>query len=152
MHSSIQIFIASILLLQAVDNASSFSCGQVTSIQQRANQSSTRLLAKKPSNISGVGGMFGTPKKLAKSGTVKAPAKKTITKPTSKSTPTKAAAEAAPKAAKGTAKSVFSRPALASDTPWSSILVAFLNPLRNPNSLFLYLLIIVSVLGKLNEK
>mmetsp|Transcript_18241 Transcript_18241/g.32145 ORF Transcript_18241/g.32145 Transcript_18241/m.32145 type:complete len:178 (+) Transcript_18241:83-616(+) len=34
---------------------------------------------------------------------------------------------------------------------WGKILLAFLTPWRNPNSLFLYLLIIVSVLGKLNE-
>ena len=51
----------------------------------------------------------------------------------------------------GTSKSVFDRPKLSNETPWASILVAFLNPLRNPNSLFLYLLVIVSVLGKLNE-
>ena len=48
-------------------------------------------------------------------------------------------------------KSVFDRPKLSNDTKWSTILVAFLNPLRNPNSLFLYLLVIVSVLGKFNE-
>lgn len=36
-------------------------------------------------------------------------------------------------------------------TPWSTILVSFLIPWRNPNSIFLYLLLVVSVLGKLNE-
>ena len=34
---------------------------------------------------------------------------------------------------------------------WSKIILAFLIPWRNPNSLFLYMLLIVSVLGKLNE-
>jgi len=34
---------------------------------------------------------------------------------------------------------------------WSKVILAFLTPWRNPNSLFLYLLIIVSVLGKVNE-
>lgn len=40
---------------------------------------------------------------------------------------------------------------ITSSTPWSKIFLAFLNPLRNPNSLFLYLLLIVTVLGKINE-
>jgi len=40
---------------------------------------------------------------------------------------------------------------MSEETPWSSILVSFLIPWRNPNSIFLYLLIIVSVLGKMNE-
>mmetsp|Transcript_5699 Transcript_5699/g.14236 ORF Transcript_5699/g.14236 Transcript_5699/m.14236 type:complete len:187 (+) Transcript_5699:110-670(+) len=35
-------------------------------------------------------------------------------------------------------------------TSWSSIILAFLTPWRNPNSIFLYLLIIVNVLGTLN--
>ena len=35
--------------------------------------------------------------------------------------------------------------------PWSRILVSFLIPWRNPNSIFLYMLLAVSVLGKLNE-
>ena len=35
--------------------------------------------------------------------------------------------------------------------PISTLLLAFLNPLRNPNSLFLYMIIIVTVLGKMNE-
>jgi hypothetical protein len=36
-------------------------------------------------------------------------------------------------------------------TPWSTILLSFLIPWRNPNSIFLYMLLAVSVLGKLNE-
>lgn len=38
-----------------------------------------------------------------------------------------------------------------SKIPWSKVILAFLIPWRNPNSLFLYMLLIVSVLGKLNE-
>mmetsp|Transcript_26753 Transcript_26753/g.57560 ORF Transcript_26753/g.57560 Transcript_26753/m.57560 type:complete len:117 (-) Transcript_26753:109-459(-) len=34
---------------------------------------------------------------------------------------------------------------------WGKVILAFLTPWRNPNSIFLYLLIIVSVLGKVNE-
>lgn len=37
-------------------------------------------------------------------------------------------------------------------TPWSSIILAFLTPWRNPNSLFLYMIIAVSVLGEINKK
>ena len=36
-------------------------------------------------------------------------------------------------------------------TPWSTIFLSFLIPWRNPNSIFLYMLLAVSVLGKLNE-
>lgn len=36
-------------------------------------------------------------------------------------------------------------------TPWSRIFLSFLIPWRNPNSIFLYMLLAVSVLGKLNE-
>lgn len=39
-----------------------------------------------------------------------------------------------------------------SKIPWSKVILAFLIPWRNPNSLFLYMLLIVSVLGKLNEQ
>lgn len=35
-------------------------------------------------------------------------------------------------------------------TPWSTIILAFLTPWRNPNSIFLYLFLIVQVLGTLN--
>ena len=41
---------------------------------------------------------------------------------------------------------------MSEETPWSTILLSFLIPWRNPNSIFLYLLIIVSVLGKMNEQ
>lgn len=41
---------------------------------------------------------------------------------------------------------------LSEDTDLSKILVSLLIPWRNPNSIFLYLLIIVSVLGKINEQ
>ena len=41
---------------------------------------------------------------------------------------------------------------MSEETSWSTILLAFLTPWRNPNSIFLYLLIIVSVLGKMNEQ
>jgi hypothetical protein len=37
------------------------------------------------------------------------------------------------------------------DIDWGKIALAFLTPWRNPNSIFLYLLIIVSILGKANE-
>lgn len=36
-------------------------------------------------------------------------------------------------------------------TPWLTILLSFLIPWRNPNSIFLYMLLTVSVLGNLNE-
>ncbi|KAL3810840.1 hypothetical protein ACHAXA_007495 [Cyclostephanos tholiformis] len=36
-------------------------------------------------------------------------------------------------------------------TPWSTILLSFLIPWRNPNSIFLYMLLAVSILGKMNE-
>lgn len=41
---------------------------------------------------------------------------------------------------------------MSEETPIGTILISFLIPWRNPNSIFLYMLIIVSVLGKLNEQ
>ena len=38
------------------------------------------------------------------------------------------------------------------DIDWGKIIVAFLTPWRNPNSIFLYLLIIVSLLGEANKQ
>ena len=52
------------------------------------------------------------------------------------------------KAAKTTSNDEESDP---TKIPWSRILVSFLIPWRNPNSIFLYMLLAVSVLGKLNE-
>jgi len=52
------------------------------------------------------------------------------------------------KSAKSTSNDEESDPAT---IPWSRILVSFLIPWRNPNSIFLYMLLAVSVLGKLNE-
>ena len=37
------------------------------------------------------------------------------------------------------------------ETPWSTILVSFLIPWRNPNSIFLYMLLVISILGKMKE-
>jgi hypothetical protein len=111
----------------------------------KVQANSLELYAKKPT-MSGVGGLPGFKSNSKKPVTSKAaPTTKSITKASAKQSST-----TKPKK-NGTSKSVFEQPKLSTDTPWSSILVAFLNPLRNPNSLFLYLLIIVSVLGKLNE-
>ena len=41
---------------------------------------------------------------------------------------------------------------MSEETPIGTILLSFLIPWRNPNSIFLYMLIIVSVLGKMNEQ
>jgi hypothetical protein len=41
---------------------------------------------------------------------------------------------------------------MSEETPIGTILISFLIPWRNPNSIFLYMLIIVSVLGKMNEQ
>jgi len=38
-----------------------------------------------------------------------------------------------------------------SNIDWGKLIVAFLTPWRNPNSILLYLFIIVSILGKANE-
>lgn len=35
--------------------------------------------------------------------------------------------------------------------PLSQLIGAFMNPMRNPNSIFVYMIIIINVLGKLNE-
>ena len=37
------------------------------------------------------------------------------------------------------------------DIDWPTIIAGFLTPWRNPNSIFLYMLIILTVLGKYNE-
>lgn len=50
-----------------------------------------------------------------------------------------------------TTKSISDYKPAKADIDWSKIILAFLTPWRNPNSIFLYLLIIVSVLGKMNE-
>ncbi|KAL7478452.1 hypothetical protein ACHAW6_004219 [Cyclotella cf. meneghiniana] len=146
--------LASILLSQAIgsDHASVSAFG-LSRIPSRASHRRTvnvrhqshRMYVKKTSKISGIGGIGGPKPTAIRSGSS---GKTNTSKNSSKSTK-KTSANTNP--AKVTTKSVVSRPALSSDTPWSSILVAFLNPLRNPNSLFLYLLLIVSVLGKLNE-
>lgn len=73
-------------------------------------------------NISGIGGLNKASKSTA-------PKKNNITKGISKST-------------KSTG---------ADATDWSKIFVAFLTPWRNPNSILLYLFIIVYVLGKIGE-
>ncbi|KAL3802982.1 hypothetical protein HJC23_011605 [Cyclotella cryptica] len=148
--------IASILLLQAigrdVGSVSAFGLSRTstTASHKRTATSrriSHRMYVKKQSKISGIGGIGGPKPIASRNGSVGGDKKNTSKRTSKISKKTSASA----KPAKGTAKSVFSRPALSSDTPWSTILVAFLNPLRNPNSLFLYLLLIVSVLGKLNE-
>ena len=36
------------------------------------------------------------------------------------------------------------------DLDWGKIIVAFLTPWRNPNSIFLYMLIILNILGNMN--
>jgi hypothetical protein len=135
--ASIRILIKSILLFLFLGSGSvsAFNLGSVRAAASPAIRS-VPLYAKKPTKMSGIGGMPGPKPTIGKSKPTKvANAKTSNTKPTKN----------------GTAKSVFDRPKISSETPWSSILVAFLNPLRNPNSLFLYLLLIVSVLGKLNE-
>lgn len=120
--------------------------------------SNTQLHAVNKKPISGIGGMGG-PTKIEKYcanyGGSKSPVK------TQQKAKTVAAAK--PKvvnkkqtiiissSSSNTPKGVFNQPALSNETPWGKILVAFLNPVRNPNSIFLYLLIIVSVLGKINE-
>ena len=87
------------------------------------------LYAKKGgqfNNISGIGGLNKASKSTA-------PKKNNITKGISKST-------------KSTGADTSSEP-----TDWSKIFVAFLTPWRNPNSILLYLFIIVYVLGKIGE-
>ena len=74
------------------------------------------------------------------------------------SKPTTAAKKSAPPTKKSNTPAKKTQPTgsvfnvkMSQETPWSSILLSFLIPWRNPNSIFLYLLIIVSVLGKMNE-
>lgn len=78
----------------------------------------------------------------------------------------KITATATPKSKKNSTKKIISKPAKSKNTskpiksnnegseptktPWSSIILAFLTPWRNPNSIFLYLFLIVEVLGTLN--
>lgn len=120
----------------------------------------TQLYAVNKKPISGIGGMGG-PTKIEKYcanyGGSKSPVK------TQQKAKTVAAAKpkvvnkkqtinsSSSSSSSNTPKGVFNQPALSNETPWGKILVAFLNPVRNPNSIFLYLLIIVSVLGKINE-
>eukprot|EP00986_Skeletonema_menzelii_P008066 scaffold3306_cov151-Skeletonema_menzelii.AAC.7 len=74
------------------------------------------------------------------------------------SKPTTAAKKSAPPTKKSNTPAKKKQPTgsvfnvkMSEETPWSSILLSFLIPWRNPNSIFLYLLIIVFVLGKMNE-
>ena len=73
-----------------------------------------------------------------------------ISKPaaTKKPAPKKSVVKSPPK------KSAESTSRRAPDTEadWGSIILLFLTPWRNPNSIFLYMLVIVSVLGKMNEQ
>ena len=108
-----------------------FSYGHLSTMPRDLH--SLPLHAKKPTRMSGIGGLSGSNASSNKKSPKKVPSAKSSS------------------AKNGTFESVFERPKMSNDTPLGSILLAFLNPLRNPNSLFLYLLVIVSVLGKINE-
>ena len=82
----------------------------------------------------GVGGIKNVQKKSNTKGTTK----KVITKNTTK------------KVTKSTNKTKIGSPPKA-DIDWPTIIAGFLTPWRNPNSIFLYMLIILTVLGKYNE-
>ena len=88
------------------------------------------------SNISGIGGLnignksFKTKRSSIETNT------KMISKPNTK---------------KVVASKLTNEKSATTKISWSNIILAFLIPWRNPNSLFLYMFIIVSVLGKLNE-
>lgn len=122
--------------------------------------SNTQLHAVNKKPISGIGGMGG-PTKIEKYcanyGGSKSPVKiqqktKTVAAAKPKVVNKKQTINSSSSSSSSnTPKGVFNQPALSNETPWGKILVAFLNPVRNPNSIFLYLLIIVSVLGKINE-
>ncbi len=106
---------------------------------------------KKASSVSGIGGLNTTFKSSSKPKTT-TPTKKNVPPAAAakKKSNIKSAANASAKKTQPTG-SVF-RVKMSEETPWSTILVSFLIPWRNPNSIFLYLLIIVSVLGKMNEQ
>jgi len=87
-------------------------------------------------NIGGIGGLNIN----------KTPPKKNITKSSIKS---KKSISKNVKSVESTGKNVSE--STTTNTPWSTIILAFLIPWKNPNSLFLYMIIIVSVLGKMNE-
>lgn len=128
--SIIKMFTATLLLFSGSTFA--FSLSGLSTITPRVLRSPP-LHAKKPTRMNGIGGLPGS----SATGSKKSPKQVSNAKSSS--------------AKNGTSKSVFERPKMSNETPLASILLAFLNPLRNPNSLFLYLLVIVSVLGKMNE-
>ena len=94
---------------------------------------------KSKNRIPGVGGMNYGQKK----GNTQITTKKVITKNTTK------------KVMKSTNKTKISSNKSSStpkaDIDWPTIIAGFLTPWRNPNSIFLYMLIILTVLGKYNE-
>ena len=117
--------------------SSAASCRDVSCNVFNNKKKNTATSSKKPV-ATGIGGLNNTfkiskPNKAAKKSVP--PTKKSNT-PAKKTQPT---------------GSVFNVK-MSEETPWSSILLSFLIPWRNPNSIFLYLLIIVSVLGKINEQ
>ncbi|KAL7445904.1 hypothetical protein ACHAXM_011723 [Skeletonema potamos] len=112
------------------------------------NGSKKASSSKKQPAVSGIGGL-NTARKS--SGKPKTTPKKNVPPPTAAAAKKKKSAVSAPVKKTQPTGSVF-RVKMSEETPWSTILVSFLIPWRNPNSIFLYLLIIVSVLGKMNEK
>ena len=98
---------------------------------------------KNNNNIGGIGG-------LNINNTNRSPApKKSVAKSSSmKSKKVASKSNVAKKKTQTTASKEVSDP---TKTPWSTIILAFLIPWKNPNSIFLYMLIAVSVLGQLND-
>jgi hypothetical protein len=119
--------------------------GPSSSVTSRRDVSCNVLNRNK--KVSGIGGLDATFKSSSKPKTTP---KKNIPL-AKKSNIKKSAAKSAPVKKTQPTGSVFNVK-MSEDTPWSTILVSFLIPWRNPNSIFLYLLIIVSVLGKVNEQ
>lgn len=75
--------------------------------------------------------------------------KKKVSTVTETKTVAKKAAATPKKAAPKTAEAVST--GKTTQTDWGDIMLAFLTPWRNPNSIFLYMLIGVSVLGEINK-
>ena len=97
---------------------------------------------KSKNRIPGVGGMnYGQKKGNTQGATKKVITKNNTTKKVMKST----------NKTKTKISSNISSSAPKADIDWPTIIAGFLTPWRNPNSIFLYMLIILTVLGKYNE-
>jgi hypothetical protein len=154
---SIKTIIATIMLLlmSLSMQVSSFQPSAVVFPSRRSVESYTRCHVtpnrnadkdskSKTNKISGIGGLnFG--KAPINTNTV------SIEKHTRVVSKPKAKSIASKPLKKNFSKSTSKTDVSPTQTPWSTIILSFLIPWRNPNSLFLYMFIIVSVLGKLNE-